>query len=285
MKATKQILLITMVALTLVGCGKDGTSGTGKVEFIFSDSAVSNFSQTSGIAKIEKSSPQQMMEIVIPSAYAGEGNVSCLPGESISFTMDALNNNIDVTSTCSSTSTIDKDIRVGLLKSMNGYKMRRTVTEATYNGNDAVLNFSGGFSFGTAYTVPRNGGLPCTETYTFNSDGTVSVAAIDQSGVDTSGTHNTACGGAYTSTISFRFANGYLEFDLSGSRNFSTSHTMDDEGSLAGAYERFEVCGSIGGSVNNISTDTLPTSVGANNSNFQTIRNNVATTGNPVPCN
>lgn len=274
MKVLNLALLISTIGL--VSCGSDsGSTQQTKVSGIFSDSAVTNFQQTSGIAKVDKS--DKVLNFVLPTAYAGSGNISCLSGEAIGFSMDALGNSVNVSSTCSSVSVIDKDIRINLLKSMNGKKMRRTVTEADYNGDDAFLDFSGSFQFNVGYDVPRNAGLPCKETYTFKADGTVTVSALDQGGQTANGS---ACGGAYTDTISFQFANGYLEFDLSAQRNFSKTNTMADGLSQAASYERFEVCG--GGNV--ISSDTLPTSIGTAGTNLSSVRNAVATAGNPV-CN
>ncbi len=214
----------------------------------------------------------KVLNFVLPTAYAGSGNISCISGEQVGFSMTALGSNVDVASTCSSVSAIDKDIRVNLLKSMGGKMMRRTVTEAIYNSSDVFLDFSDGLKFGVGYTVPRLTGSPCEETYTFKADGTVTVTAEDQS--------SSGCpsGAAFTDTVAFQFANGYLEFDSSGQRNFSKSHTMDDDGKMIASYERWEVCGNI------ISNDALPTSVGYNNYNLSAARNSVAAAGNTIPC-
>jgi hypothetical protein len=267
-------LFIIFSLIGLVSCGGD-SSQSNKVDVLFSDNAVSHFSQTSGIAKVQKTP----LDLIISSAIAGGGNISCITGESVGFTMDAMGNTVNINSTCSYE--VGADIRRGLLKSMDGLKLRRTVTEASYNGNDAILDFSGGFLWDTAYTVPRNAGLPCVETYTFHrTSGTISVAASDQSAVDTSGTHGQLCGGAFTDTVSFRFSNGYLELDLSNSQNFTISRTYSDGGNYP-SYERFELCDGT----NTISTDALPTDIGDDNTNFQAIRDAVATTGNIVTCN
>lgn len=266
----KSLLLVSSLVF-IASCNSE--SSNGKVEGVFSDSAVTNFQQTSGIAN--NNFKENVLEIAIPKAHAGIGSISCLKGEAVGFSMDAFGNSIDVSSTCSAFANIEKDIRVQLLKSMTGLKIRRTVTEATYNGNDAFLDFTSGFQFDVGYDVPRNGGLPCVETYTFRSNGTVVISATDQTGL------GAGCGGASSDEISFQFKNGYLEFDLSSQRNFNTSHTTDDEGSQVGAYERFEVCNGS----NTISTDTLPTSVGDDNTNLSANRDSVATNGQVVPCN
>lgn len=271
----KNLLLLASV-LTLASCGDSRDSK--KVSGIFSDSAVTSFQQTSGIAKIDKS--QKVLNFVLPTAYAVTGNISCIAGQPISFTMDALGNMVTVNSVCTDVTTIDKDIRVGLLKSMTGFKMRRTITEATYNGNDAFLNFSGGFQFDVGYDVPRNHGLPCKETYTFHADGTITITAADQT-AQVAISDSTACGGAFSDQIAFQFANGYLEFDSSGQRNFSKTHVMNDMGVLISAYQRFEVCNGV----NTISADALPTDVGAGHSNLSTLRDAVVVAGGVIPCN
>lgn len=263
MKATKQILLITMVALTLVGCGKDGTgTGNGKITAIFSDSAVTSFSQTSGLAKVDNS----VINTIIPSAYAVDGNISCLSGEAVTFEVAALGTALfDINTTCTNVSAMDTAIRVGLLGSMNSLKMRRTVSEAGYNTTSAILDFSAKDVFdASGHTMPRVGGAGCVETYTFNrASGTVTVSAVNQGG---------GCTIAYSETVAFRFNNGYLEFDLSNTKNFSPTNTYNDEGSQVPSYERFEVCG---GSKSN---DTLSVTALSN------YRDAVTLTGGNIDC-
>jgi hypothetical protein len=274
---TLKIVSVLGVLIGLSGCSSDKGSSA-KVSGIFSDSAVTNFQQTSGIAKLNKS--EKITNFVLPTAYAGSGNISCITGQAVTFSMDALGNSVNVSSTCSSVSAIDKEIRVNLLKSMAGVKMRRTVTEATFNSNDAILDFSGGVQFNVGYVVPRNAGLPCKETYTFGTDGTITVIAADQTG-QTANSDSSACGRDYTEEFSFQFANGYLELDSSGQRNFDKTHLKNDAGSQIAAYERYEVCNGV----NLISTDALPTDVGDDNTNLSAKRNAVAPAGSVVPCN
>lgn len=262
MKTLKMISIVTLT-IGLVGCGKDGGLATGsnaKVSGVFSDTAVSNFSQTSGIArtKIEK-----VGDLIISSAYAGTGSISCFSGETVSFSMDALSNTINMDVTCDSH--VDRSIRRNLLKSMDGLSIKRTISDASYK--NGALDFTaggsnGGFIFNTNYKVVgiwkdavvnggNNDGIVddnelCYERYTFASNGTVSIAphADNVTQNTNNGSLNCATGLAYNDSASFRFKDGALELDLTYTNNFDPAHVFpvghDDAGSSS--YEKWVQC-------------------------------------------
>jgi hypothetical protein len=109
-------LLLSVMALALVSCG-GGTSGptttTSNVKSaIFSDTAVTSFQQTGGVAH---NSPS-LMDKVFASAYAVDGNIRCVEGAPVAFELDAFSNTVQINTTCNSD--IDLNIRRGLLESM-----------------------------------------------------------------------------------------------------------------------------------------------------------------------
>jgi hypothetical protein len=242
-------LLVTIFTLTLflTSCGDDSSGGgSGIISSTFSDSAVSNFSQTAGIAHLRKSLPQKTMDFIIPSAYAGGGNISCLSGDAISFQMDALGNTIDVDTTCSSASAIELAIRRGLLASMDGIAIKRTITDASFK--NGALDFraagaNGSFQWDTGYKVKSiedaNGdtttGDNCYDTYTFVSSTGKLTVAPDAASSDGACLCVTTPGHAdcQTDTVSFRFVDGNLELDLTNSDNYDSS--LD-------TYEKWESC-------------------------------------------
>lgn len=256
-----QTLLMTGILMGLTGCGTDSTSGTSaKISETFNDTAVTNFSQTSGIAK---SNLQKATEFIIASAYAGTGTISCLSGESVSFQMDALGNTVNIDATCNSF--IDRSIRRGLLKSMDGISIKRTISDASYK--NGALDFTaggsnGGFAFNTNYKVVgmwkdavvdggNNDGIVdsnelCYERYTFASNGTVSIAphADNVTQNTNNGSLNCATGLAYNDSASFRFKDGALELDLTYTNNFDPAHVFPAGHSDAGSssYEKWVQC-------------------------------------------
>jgi len=142
----KRLMILTL-ALLITGCnggssGSGGVAGSSLVSGAFSDASVTNFSQTSGIAKLNKSVPSQMIELVIPSAHAGGGNISCISGEAISFQMDALGNTVNVNTTCAAITTVDLAIRVGLLESMDNSAIQRKISDA--GASAQTLDFTNG---------------------------------------------------------------------------------------------------------------------------------------------
>lgn len=172
MKNYATFLCFIAFPLVLTSCG--GSSGpssqgaTSKVELSFSDTAVSNFNQLSGVAKL--SPLQQSLELILASAFAGGGNISCLTGTDISLQMDALGNTVSIDTTCTSASGIETAIRAGLLESFDGLILEPTVSEAQYGptggrGTDGFgkLDFSGtGKAFGFYSGTIDNSGISPT---------------------------------------------------------------------------------------------------------------------------
>ena len=264
MKTTIKTISLGVVLLSLASCGSDGgsatDSSTGKVTGVFSDTAVSNFQQTSGIAKTNL---EKVGELIISSAYAGTGSISCFSGETVSFSMDALGNTVNMDVVCASD--VDYKIRRGLLKSMDGIAIKRTVSDASFK--NGALDFrasgaNGGFTFNVAYKVPaiwkdavvdggNNDGIVdanevCYERYLFASNGTVSIAPhADNTAQNASnGSLNCSTTGAYNDSASFRFKDGALELDLTYTNNFDSANTFPaghpDAGSSS--YEKWELC-------------------------------------------
>ena len=249
MKHLITTILTILITFQLTGCGSDdGASGggSGLVTATFSDTSVTNFSQTSGVAKLQRNLPQQAIELIIPSAYAAGGSISCLSGEAISFQMDALGNTVTVDSTCTSFTAIDLAIRRGLLASMDGIAIKRTVTDASFK--NGAMDFRtagtvGSFSWDTGYRVmsinDANGdtttGDNCYDTYTFvSSTGKLTIGpdagASDASCLCVTTPSHADC---QLDTVSFRFANGTMELDLTNSDNYDTGLST---------YEKWESC-------------------------------------------
>lgn len=118
-------LLMAVSSALLTGCGSEGggvVSGN-KYTGVFSDSSVTSFTQTGGVALRKPSVPEKAINLIIPSAYAATGNISCFIGESVSFSADALGNTVNIDTTCSTS--IDLSIRQQLLESMESSNLTR----------------------------------------------------------------------------------------------------------------------------------------------------------------
>lgn len=242
------MVILALVTTMVVGCGADGkgASGSSKISKTFSDSSVTSFTQTSGIAKTNQ---EKLMNLIISSAYAATGSISCLSGESVSFDVDttigSTSNTTTVNTTCSEN--IDLDIRRGLLEGLDQMAIYRTATDASYK--KGLLNFKntgavGSFQWSTNYQV-KTLATPCYDVYSFNkTNGTVTIkpdfannagCLCDDAnkGDPNHGSYNADC---KTVSASFRFINGTMELDLTGSANFNSSLTT---------YEKWEECTSL----------------------------------------
>lgn len=282
--------LLIVLSFILTGCGSDDGASSGGTSIItgtFSDSAVSNFEQTSGVAKMTV--PEKTLEFVIPTAYAGGGAVRCVSGEAISFQMDALSNTVNIDTTCGTYSNIELAIRKRLLESMDGISLKRTMTDASYK--DGAIDFtsggaSGGFHWndgnsGTTddlyvvkdmddcngsggdlyavYSFDRSTGK--VTMYTLMNAGTIPTALGKSSAADcaavTGGTDADGDGLEDSpSNASFRFKDGTLELDLSGSNIFEVTRgsvngdgtticnnaTIPASNTCESFYEKFETC-------------------------------------------
>lgn len=253
-------LVSTIGMLTaLTGCGDEAGQAV-KISQTFSDSAVTSFQQTSGLAK---SNFEKASELIVNSAYAGTGAISCMSGEAVSFQIAALGNTVNLNTSCGPL--IDLSIRRGLLQSMDGIAIKRTVSDASYK--NGAMDFraggsNGGFSFDVGYKVVaiwkdalasggNNDGIVdsneiCYERYTFNANGSVTIAPHADN--TTQNTNNASLGcavvGAYDDTANFRFKDGALELDLTYTNNFDSSNVFPaghpDAGSSS--YEKWELC-------------------------------------------
>lgn len=205
-------LFLGFVTLALVGCkGGSSSEGSSKTEYIFSDASVTRFEQTGGIAQVERG---MFERVLLPSAYAASGNVSCLRDEVVSFQADALGNTINIETTCKSSEMLDLDIRQALLESLDGHKLRRTVfgqnpTPCDSTG-DCFIDFTSGFVWGQPYEIQAHNG--CHEQYTFYADGRVVIDKSSQGG-DVS-----SCDPNYPETANFRFREALMEYDFGSTR-------------------------------------------------------------------
>lgn len=225
----KLLLFVTVIGLT--SCGSDSDSGQSKFTGTFSDSSVSSFSQTSGIAKTI--SP---IEIIVPTAYAASGDISCLRGESVSFEAVALGETIDINTTCSDA--LDLAIRRKLLEAFISKSMHVEMHEHG-NANAQTITFPASVSDSNTMTVDVMGvgngvSSNCGAKYEFNlSTGTVKVY-ID--GANTVGNGiNSACGSGasdfvngFEQQIQFRFKEGKVEFNMDNETTFDS--TASDTG-------------------------------------------------------
>lgn len=260
MKGLKRLAIIGLL-IGMVGCGDDSSSGTPtKISETFTDSAVTNFQQTSGIAK---SNLEKASELIIPSAYAGTGSISCISGEVAGFQMDALGNTVDMAVICGSD--VDYKIRRNLLKSMDGISIKRTISDASYKNGAIDFTTSGtngGFSFNTNYRViaiwkdaladgGNNDGVVddnelCYERYVFASSGTVSIAphADNTAQNNANASLHCAVSGDYNDSASFRFKDGALELDLTYSNDFDPNRVFPAGHPDAGesSYEKWVSC-------------------------------------------
>ena len=252
----KKEFIFGIMALGIVACkggNSGGSSGSNsiKINASFSDLTVSNFQQTSGVAI----SPIKWTEFLISSAYAGGGDINCMSGENVSFSMDitlgGTLSNLAITTQCGSD--VDLSIRRKMLASLEGHLMILEMSGQGDVGSNFQLDFRDpeGFQFDIPYKTleeeKTSGGITreCNIDYTFNSVlGTISnnTKATTYSGraLELNTLANTAWGisnpnspsagngysGCKTSgdeyrTADFRFKNGKIELDESGTKDFS----------------------------------------------------------------
>jgi hypothetical protein len=236
--------LIYLMILTLtVSCGGSGsgtTSGTNTVkEAIFTDSAVTSFTQTGGVAHNKPS----LMDNVFPSAYAVSGNIRCVTGAPVAFSLDALGNTVQVDTTCNDN--MDLNIRRGLLESMAGKRIlgsRANGTSILSEGRVITFNASGSFwsTYENVVSGNSNNGHNeqlCRDKFTFDETaGTVTIE-LDQTnsllaGADTiqdclNVQFNGATANDYKTILPFRFKDGKLQLDGLGTTNFVDSNILE----------------------------------------------------------
>lgn len=224
----KSDYFLCFTILALFGCsggsGSSPSTSTSEVRSqIFSDSAVTSFEQTGGVA-INKPS---LMDKVFASAYAVSGNISCVEDAPVSFELTALGNDVQVDTTCDAG--IDLSIRQGLLESMAGKRILMYYGgghDTRSEGRAIMFNAIGSF-WGTYGNIPAglsnqgNNEQHCKDKLTFNqTTGQVTiehdVTASLIAGVDTTqDCLNSEFPGAtladYKHVLNFRFKDGKLE--------------------------------------------------------------------------
>lgn len=224
MKITTCLMLgISMIAIT--GCSGDSSPAASTVRSqIFSDTAVTAFTQTAGVAKNKPS----FIDNAFNSAYAVDGNIRCVEGAPVSFQLDALGNTVQIDTTCNAQ--VDLTIRQGLLQSMAGKRMLQYWAgghDATAEGRVLTFNAVGSF-WGTYDNIEAGSAAGCKDKLTFDEEtGSVTIEndAMNYGGVAT----NQACLDAefpgatandYKRVLPFRFKDGKLQLDGTGTGNF-----------------------------------------------------------------
>lgn len=211
-------LFLSFTTMALLGCsgGSDSSTASSVRAQVFSDSSVTAFSQTGGVAFNKPT----FMDSFIGKAYAIDGNISCVEGAPVSFSLDALGNTVLVDTTCNSK--IDLSIRQSLLESMAG----KHLLMYWGGGHDTradgrTLTFRAAGSFWGTYTNIVAGSAPnCKDKLTFDeatgsvtiendSASSVAAGATNQVCLDSEFTGATA--DDYKKVLKFRFKEGNLE--------------------------------------------------------------------------
>lgn len=179
MKTIKMMILLT-AAVTLVGCGSDGgAGGSASVNGVFNDTAVDSFNYTTGGVALRtlKKGSKNIINFALPTAMAAVNkSYSCISGEQVKFEMDALGKDVDVTTTCSSSTQIETDIRAGLLTALDNNRLRATKSEAEYSYYDSNDGVTPRANYGTLdFTANAFGFYPGDIT----NDGILSSAHSD----------------------------------------------------------------------------------------------------------
>lgn len=253
----KSMLFVAML-LCLVSCfggGSGGSSSSGPSvrSVTFTDSTVTNFTQTQGVASLEK----RWYQYVIEYAYADSGSIRCLDGNPVEFDMDitlgGVTSPLNVEAECGSD--VELQIRREMLAALDNHKMILEVAGSGSVGPDYTLDFTQaeGFAFDTPYVTLEDEKTfaaltqDCYIDYTFNSaTGTVSsnisttILAGRAKGLNETANTNWGIanpwqpdsGNGYTGckstdgeyrTADFRFKDGKIELDESGTKRFSAN--------------------------------------------------------------
>lgn len=227
----KSLLLLMIISFVFVSCGGSSGSSTATSsvkETIFSDSAVTSFTQTGGVAHNKPS----LMDKVFPSAYAVSGNIRCVEGAPVAFQLDALGNTVQVDTTCNTI--MDLNIRRGLLESLankrllmeyaGGSDSRAQGRALTFNAVGSFWGVYDNIVAGSANTG-HNEHL-CKDKLTFNeTTGQVTIEhdtfnSLAAGADSTQDCLNSEFAGAtladYRKVMNYRFKDGKLEMDPDG---------------------------------------------------------------------
>ena len=221
----KDLLSLMVISLVVTSCSgsNPATSQSGAVRSsVFSDTAVTSFEQTGGVA----SNKTNLLDKVLNTANAIDGNIRCVEGAPVSFELDALGNTVQIDTTCNSK--MDLSIRQGLLESMAGKRM----LQYWAGGQNArpqgrVFTFNSIGSFWSTYDNIEAGSSPgCKDKLTFDqSTGTIT---IEHDSVNSSTASQTcldsefvgATANDYKKVLPFRFIDGTMQFGT-GTNDFS----------------------------------------------------------------
>jgi hypothetical protein len=242
MNTLSSIFSLAVILLLTASCGSDSSSAAGGASCTdcitgsFSDSAVTDFEQTSNIAKSD-SATKKIMNFVLSEAYAAtNGQIRCLENDSVDFRMTALGTEtVNVSTSCTTLEEITLGIRIALVESMktSGKTLRLEYGESGLVAGK-VMDMND-FVWGSPFVVPN--GKPayanCNDIYTFHKTGTYKGRVIiqnDPANVIGAGAGQCNVGGGdeyatgYSTEVAFRFKDGHLEFDtdVSNGINFDS---------------------------------------------------------------
>lgn len=243
-------LFVLLTAFVFVSCnsGSGGSSSSAspdgsRVSTSISDSTLISFEQTAGVASYRPS----FMDNFVARAYAADGNINCYSGDPVSFDMDlqigATITDLQVDTTCGGD--VELDIRREMLAALDNHIMILEVAGVGDVGPDYTLDFKNNNGIGFRFDVPHptleamylDGAneWPCKVDYIFKKDtGEVQISI----GVDdfdwsfaslavNQNTNNSPVGSVCDVTVGihrtpdFRFKNGKIEMDESGTKQFS----------------------------------------------------------------
>jgi hypothetical protein len=218
-------LLLSITTIALAGCSSDKKASSVR-EQVFSDTAVTAFTQTAGVA-INKPS---LMDKIIPSAYAIDGNIRCVEGAPVSFQLDALGNTVQVDTTCNAG--IDLSIRQGLLESLAEKQMLMYWGGGgDTTGQGRVFTFNAVGSFWSTYDGIGSGNAGCEDKLTFNqAAGTITIEHDKATGGKTTqqcldAEFKDATAEDYKQVLPFRFINGEMQLGI-GDNDFSKPNDL-----------------------------------------------------------
>jgi hypothetical protein len=242
----KEFPLVLSVLTILSSCsGGSGSSET--VSFQFKDEAVDNLIfEKNGTVVSQNNFIQKLSNFFIDTAFSAvDRQIECKPSDQVSFDMDILGTPLVVELPCSAA--LEKKLRAAMLESMAGKQIILEYSGGSEQFSESLtLDFRDSDEDGTGVDEgergffgkynninPSGANAYCRETYDFNkSDGTVTlsldventkaaamadgfseedaIAKVEECAAGDGGIEE------YTVQLSFRFKDGYLEFDPEG---------------------------------------------------------------------
>lgn len=244
-------LIIPILGCLMVSCNQSGggggstaSSSDGKtISKTISDSTLTSFTQTSGVAKYKPS----FLDKIISNAYAIDGNIRCIKGDPVSFDMDiqigADTEDLQVDTTCGAD--VELAIRRKMLTALDGHIMMLELAGNGDVGSKYTLDFKNNAGQGFKFDIPHPtveeiymDGLnewPCKVDYVFKEATgkvQVSIGVDDLNWVFAALKVNQDTNHHFSDSRcdvtpkvmrspDFRFKNGKIEMDESGTKNFS----------------------------------------------------------------